>query len=43
MWRMLQPTFEPVLQQISNIAIQLILQQSHKVSCTFFAARFTVP
>ena len=26
-----------------NIAIQLVLQQSYKTSCTFFVARFSVP
>ena len=46
---------KPVLQQIRlltglnvggktrNIAIQLVLQQCCKTSCTFFAARFSVP
>ena len=46
---------KPVLQQIRlltglnvggktrNIAIQLVLQQCCKTSCTFFVARFSVP
>ena len=50
----LQPTFEPVLQQIRlpdlfswvvkkrNIVIQLVLQPCCKTSCTFFAARLTI-
>ena len=48
-------SFKPVLRQIwlqglffvvgktRDIASQLVLQKSHKTSCTFFAARFTVP
>ena len=41
--------FEPVFQQIRlqskthNIPIQLILQQIHNRSCTFFVACFTLP
>ena len=46
---------KPVLQQIRlltgltvggktcNIAIQLVLQQCYKTSCTFFVARFSIP
>ena len=48
-------SFKPVLRQTRlqglffvvgktrDIASQLVLQKSHKTSCTFFAARFTVP
>ena len=55
MLRVLPPTFKPVLQQIRlltglnvggktrNNAIQLVLQQCCKKSCTFFVARFSVP
>ena len=55
MLRVLPPTFKPVLQQIRlltglnvggktrNNAIQLVLQQCCRKSCTFFVARFSVP
>ena len=48
MLRVLPPTFEPVLQQIRlqglfsrSTAIQFVLQQFCKTSCTFFVARYT--
>ena len=55
MLRVLPHTFKPALQQIRlrgfffvvrktrNLASQLVLQKSHKTSCTFFVARFIVP
>ena len=55
MLRVLASMFKPVLQEIRlltglnmggktrNIAIQLVLQQCCKTSCTFFVARFSVP
>ena len=55
MLRVLPLTFKPVKNQICcktglnvggktrNIAIQLVLQQCCKTSCTFFVARFSVP
>ena len=43
MWRVLPPTLEPVVRlqggETCNIAIQLVLLQCCKTSCTFFVAR----
>ena len=55
MLRVLPPTSKPVSQQIRlltglkvggktrKIAIQIVLQQCCKTSCTLFVARFSVP